>query len=55
MSAHLTLPRVGHLEALYWMFGCLTQQPKRKLGFDAQHPMINEKYSRNMFFITIGV
>ena len=43
MSAHLALPRVGHLEALYRMFGYLKQHPKRKLGFDAQHPMINEK------------
>jgi hypothetical protein len=43
MSDHLALSRVEHLKALYRMFGYLKQQPKRKLGFDAQHPMINEK------------
>ena len=30
MSSHLALPRVGHLERLYQMFGYLKQQPKRK-------------------------
>jgi Reverse transcriptase (RNA-dependent DNA polymerase) len=43
MSAHLALPRVGHLEAVYRIFGYLKLHPKRKLGFDARHPMISEK------------
>ena len=43
MSAHLALPRVGHLEAVYRIFGYLKLYPKRKLAFDAQHPIISEK------------
>ena len=43
MSAHLALPREGHLEQLFHVFGYLKEHPKRKLAFDAQHPMIDER------------
>jgi hypothetical protein len=43
MSSHLALPRVGHLDRLYQMFGYLKQHPKRKLAFDSQHPKIDER------------
>ena len=31
LSSHLDLPRIGHLQALYHIFGYLKQVPKRKL------------------------
>jgi hypothetical protein len=43
MSSHLALPRIGHLERLYQMFGYLKLHPKRKLAFDSQHPKIDER------------
>ena len=43
MSTHLALPRVGHLNQLYRIFGYLKLYPKRKLAFDALHPRISEK------------
>ena len=43
MSTHLAMPRIGHLEELLHIFGCLKQRPKRKLAFDPDHPMINER------------
>ena len=43
MSAHLTLPRLGHLEQLIHIFGYLKAHPKRKLAFDAAHPNIDER------------
>ena len=43
MSAHLELPRIGHLEEFTHMFGYLKLHPKRKIGFDAAHPSIDER------------
>ena len=43
MSTHLALPRIGHLEQVYRIFGYLKIHLKRKLAFDAQHPMISER------------
>ena len=43
MSTHLALPRAGHLNQLYRIFGYLKLHPKRKLAFDALHPRISEK------------
>ena len=43
MSTHLALPRCGHLEQLYHMFGYLKANPKRKLYFDPQHPQVDER------------
>ena len=43
MSAHLALPRIGHLEQVMHMFGYLKEHPKRKLAFDAAHPEIDER------------
>ena len=42
LSSHLALPRVGHLQAVYRIFGYLKQFPKRKLYFDPQRPNICE-------------
>ena len=42
LSSQLTLPRVGHLQAIYRVFGYLKQVPKRKLYFDPRKPMISE-------------
>ena len=46
MSAHLALPRIGHLEQVMHMFGYLKEHPKRKLAFDAAHPEIDERRFR---------
>ena len=42
MSAHLALPRLGHLEQLIHIFGYLKAHPKRNLSFDAVYPNIDE-------------
>ena len=43
MSTHIALPRWGHLEQLYHIFGYLKMNPKCKLLFDLQHPNIDER------------
>ena len=43
MSTHLALPRCGHLEQLYHMFGYFKANPKRKLYLDPQHPQVDER------------
>jgi hypothetical protein len=43
MSTYMAMPREGHLQQLYRMFGYLKLHPKRKLAFDPQHPRISEK------------
>ena len=42
LSSQLALPRVGHLQAIYRVFGYLKQVPKRKLYFDPRKPMISK-------------
>ena len=42
LSFHLVLPRVGHVQAVYRIFGYLRQAPKRKLNFDPTMPSILE-------------
>ena len=42
LSSQLALPYVGHLKAIYRVFGYLKQVPKRKLYFDPRKPMISE-------------
>ena len=37
------MPRIGHLQELFHMFGYLKANPKRKLAFDPDHPMVNER------------
>lgn len=43
MSTYMAMPRSGHLEQLYRMFGILKLHPKRKIAFEPQHPMISER------------
>ena len=43
MSAHMALPRIGHLEQVIHMSGYLKMHPKRKIAFDAAHPSIDER------------
>ena len=42
MSTHLALPRQGHLEQLYHIFGYLKAHPTCYLFFDPQHPKVDE-------------
>jgi Reverse transcriptase (RNA-dependent DNA polymerase) len=42
LSSHLALPRVGHLDAVYHIFGYLAQHPKRSLYFDPTEVSVNE-------------
>ena len=42
LLSQLSLRRVGHLQAVYRVFGYLKQVPKRKLYFDPRKPMISE-------------
>jgi hypothetical protein len=41
LSSHLAMPRKGHLELVYHVFGYLKQNPKRTLGFDPRYPNID--------------
>jgi Reverse transcriptase (RNA-dependent DNA polymerase) len=43
MSTYLAMPRSGHLEQVYRMFGYLKTHTKRKIAFDPQHPKIHER------------
>ena len=43
MATYMAMPREGHLQMLYRMFAYLKTHPKRKLGFDPAHPVVNEK------------
>ena len=43
MSTHLALPRRGHLQQLYHIFGYLKANPKCNLFFDPQHPKVDER------------
>ena len=42
LSSQLELPRVGHLHAVYRVFGYLNQVTKCKLYFDPRKPIISE-------------
>ena len=42
LSTHLVLPRAGHLQQLYHIFGYLKNSPRRRLYFDPGHPNISE-------------
>ena len=44
LSSHLALPIIGHLQALYHIFGYLKQVPKRKLYFDPVSPLVSEDH-----------
>jgi hypothetical protein len=46
LSTYLAMPRAGHLEQAYHIFGYLKHQSKRKLGFDAGQPNIDERRFR---------
>jgi hypothetical protein len=43
LSTHLALPRQGHLEQVYHIFGDLKQSPRRRLYLDPDYPMISEE------------
>ena len=43
MSAHLLLPRIGHLEQVIHMSGYLKIHTKKKIAFDGAHPSIDER------------
>jgi hypothetical protein len=42
LSSYLAMPRVGHLEQAFHIFGYLKTHPKRKLAFNPAHPDIKE-------------
>ena len=43
MSTYLALPKVGHLEQLFHVFGYLKEKPKQKIAFDLYHLLIDER------------
>ena len=47
LSSHLALPRVGHLQQVYHIFGYLDESPRRRLFFDPAHPKISESRFHN--------
>ncbi len=42
LSSHLAMPRVGHLEQAFHIFGYLKAHTKRKIAFNPAHPKIDE-------------
>ena len=42
LSSHLELPRIGHLQSVYRIFGYLKHVPKRRLYFDPKKLIISE-------------
>jgi hypothetical protein len=42
LSTHLAVPRAGHLQQVYHMFGYLKAEPKKAITFDPTHPDIDE-------------
>jgi len=42
LSTHLAVPRAGHLQQVYHMFGYLKAKPKKTIAFDPAHPNIDE-------------
>lgn len=43
MSSHLALPRVGHLEELFHLFGYLDKHHNAEMVFDPTEPEIDEE------------
>ena len=43
LSTYMALPRKGHLEQVYHVFGYLKTHSKRRLFFDPRHPDIDER------------
>ena len=43
LSTYMALPRKGHSEQVYHVFGYLKTHSKRRLFFDPQHPDIDER------------
>ena len=43
LSSFLASPREGHLEQVIHIFGYLKAHPKRKIAFDPDHPIVNER------------
>ena len=43
LSTYMAMPREGHLQQLYRIFGYFKIYPKRKIAFDFQHPEISER------------
>ena len=54
LSCHLSLPRSGHLQQIYHIFGYLKESPRRRLFFDPDPPNISmdrfEKYEWTDFY-----
>lgn len=44
---HLAMPRPGHLEQVYHIFGYTKQGSRRRLFFDPEHPYIGEERFTN--------
>ena len=42
MSTHMAMPRIGHLNQIFHMFGYLKCNPKRKIAMDPMHPTVKE-------------
>ena len=45
LSSYLSMTLIGHLEKVRHIFRYLKTHPKMRLGFDPEHPIINENCS----------
>ena len=42
LSSHLALPRIGHLQQVYHIFGCLKESPRKGLFSDPTYPNMSD-------------
>ena len=43
LSSQMALPRIGHLQQVYHIFGYLKNSPRRRLYYDPDYPQISEE------------
>ena len=56
LSTQLALPRWGHLQQVFHIFGYLKNSPRRRLYYDPDHPNISEdRFARHDWEEFIGV
>ena len=51
LSTHLILPREGHLQRVYHIFGCLKKSPRRRVFMDQDQRNIDESRSKKFDWV----
>ena len=51
LYTHLALPREGHLQQVYHIFGYLKKSPRPRVFMDLDHPNIDESRSKKLSWV----